>query len=70
VGKALLRAVFLLAHEMADRFGCVGVMVDAKPEAVEYYRRYGFEPLEVLQGALGDRPQPLSMFLPLAELPR
>ena len=70
VGKALLRAVFLLAHEMADRFGCVGVIVDAKPEAVEYYRRYGFEPLEVLQGALGDRPQPLSMFLPLAEVPR
>jgi GNAT superfamily N-acetyltransferase len=69
VGKLLLRVVFRIAHEMALRVGCVGIVVDAKPEAVAFYERYGFEALEVLQGHLGDRPEPLPMFLPLAEIP-
>lgn len=68
IGQRLLRAVFSLAHEMAARVGCVGVLVDAVPNAVEYYRRYGFEELEILEGALGDRPAPVSMFLPLASI--
>jgi len=54
---------------MADRVGCIGVLVDAKPDAVEYYRRYGFEELDILEGALGDRPPPIPMFLPLAAVP-
>ncbi len=70
VGRQLLRAVLLLAREMADRVGCVGVLVDAKPVAVDFYRQYGFEELEVVEGALGDRPQPVAMFLPLASIPR
>jgi len=69
VGRQLLRAVFLLAHEMAARVGCVGVLVDAKPDAVEYYRQYGFEELEILEGALDDRPAPIPMFLPLGSVP-
>ena len=69
VGRQLLRTVLLLAHEMADRFGCIGVLVDAKPDAVEYYRQYGFEELEILEGALGDRPPPIPMFLPLGAVP-
>jgi GNAT superfamily N-acetyltransferase len=32
IGSALLRAVFALAHRIADDFGCIGVVVDAKPE--------------------------------------
>ncbi len=69
VGRALLRAVFLLAREMADRYGCVGVVVDAKPEAIDFYRRYGFEELDALGGELGDRPQPHPMFLAIGEIP-
>ncbi len=69
VGRQLLRAVLLLAREMASRVGCTGVLVDAKPGAVEFYRRYGFEELEVLEGRLGDRPPPVSMFLPLGSIP-
>lgn len=69
VGRQLLRAALLLAREMADRVGCVGVMVDAKPDAVEFYRQYGFEELEILEGRLGDRPSPLPMFLPLGSIP-
>ena len=34
VGMELLYDVFHFAHEMAERVGCVGVVVDAKPEAV------------------------------------
>ena len=69
VGPQLLRAVFLLAREMAIRVGCVGIFVDAKPGAVEFYRRYGFEELEILEARLGDRPLPVPMFLPLGALP-
>jgi hypothetical protein len=61
--------VFHLAREMADRVGCVGVVVDAKPDAVRFYERYGFEVIEVLEGTLADRPQPVSMFLPLGAIP-
>jgi GNAT superfamily N-acetyltransferase len=68
VGRLLLRTVFSLALEMASRVVCVGVMVDAKPDAVEYYRKYGFEEIEVLEGALGDRPVPIPMFLPLGSI--
>ncbi len=69
LGGSFCGAVLLLAHEMADRIGCIGVLVDAKPDAVEYYRQYGFEELEILEGALGDRPPPIPMFLPLAAVP-
>jgi GNAT superfamily N-acetyltransferase len=68
VGSVLLRAVLQLASRMADDMGCVGVVVDAKPDAVAFYDRLGFVPLEVVAGELGDRPQPLPMFLELAQL--
>ncbi len=58
------------AHEMAERTGCVAVVVDAKPDAVTFYERYGFEPFELLTGALGDRPFPLLMVLPLGSIPK
>ena len=42
VGAQLLRFVLTLALKMARDFGCVGVVVDAKPQAIEFYRKYGF----------------------------
>jgi GNAT superfamily N-acetyltransferase len=70
IGETLLRAVFALARELASRVGCIGVVVDAKPEAVGFYERYGFTTVgDVLQGQLGDRPEPLPMFLPLGRIP-
>lgn len=69
IGRLLLRTVFLLAHEMADSVGCVGVVVDAKPQAVTYYESFGFFALEADAGELGDRPQPLPMFLTLGAVP-
>jgi GNAT superfamily N-acetyltransferase len=69
VGLTLLKAVFMLAKAMASDFGCVGVVVDAKPQAVSFYVRYGFMALDVVQGQLEDRPEPIPMFLEIGAIP-
>lgn len=69
VGRLLLRFALQMARDMAGRVGCVGVLVDAKPEAVTYYARFGFEPFDVLEGGSGTRPRPQVMFLPLGAIP-
>lgn len=69
VGGALLRFVFALAHRMAADFGCVGVVVDAKADAVVFYERLGFVALAVCAGQLGDRPLPVPMFLEMGAIP-
>jgi GNAT superfamily N-acetyltransferase len=63
IGIMLLKAMFELALEMRDKLGCVGVVVDAKSDAVTFYERFGFIALDVVQGCLGDRPKPQPMFL-------
>ena len=68
VGSLLLRAVFFLAQQMAKDVGCVGVLVDAKSEAVAFYERLGFVRLDTVSGELGDRPPTLAMFLELGSL--
>ena len=55
--------MFHSALELRERFGCLGVVVDAKPQAVGFYQGLGFTPLAVVRGQLGDRPEPLPMFL-------
>jgi hypothetical protein len=47
---------------MANDYGCVGVVVDAKPGAVPFYAKYGFIQLDVLEGQSDARPQPTAMF--------
>jgi GNAT superfamily N-acetyltransferase len=62
IGKALLRHVLGLALEQRDRLGCVGVVTDAKPDAVTFYAGLGFQALEgVREGLLSS--EPLPMFL-------
>lgn len=68
IGRLLLRAMLELSLEMRDRVGCIGVVVDAKPEAVDFYSGLGFAPIELLSGALGDRPEPVAMFLPIRQI--
>ncbi len=70
IGLALLRHVFVLARELSVSFGCVGVVTDAKANAVDFYARYGFVALDVLAGHLGDRPPPTPMFLELGAIPQ
>ncbi len=68
IGALLLRFAFKLALELRDRFGCVGVVVDAKAGAIAFHRRLGFRPLEALQGTLGDRPEPLPTLLAVRQI--
>ena len=68
VGRLLLKATFGLALDLRDRFGCMGVIVDAKPDAVGFYEGLGFMKLGVTSGDLGDRPEPIPMFLPVQKI--
>ena len=68
VGRALLRTVFVLAHRMSNDFGCIGAVVDAKPDALAFHERLGFQAFSPAKGALGDRPAPTPMFLELAAI--
>lgn len=68
VGSALLRFVFGLAVEMADKLGCFGVVVDAKPGAVAFYEKLGFIRLDVVEGQSDARPAPTPMFLPIRDI--
>lgn len=42
---SLLRFAVQLAHHQATATGCVALVVDALPAAVEFYTRFGFRPL-------------------------
>lgn len=68
IGRLLLRAILELALEMRDRVGCVGVVVDAKPDAIGFYSALGFKRIELASGSLGDRPEPLTVFLPIGQI--
>jgi len=57
--------VLSLASKIADEVGCAGVVVDAKPGAVEFYAKYGFTPFEPLEGQSEARPRPTAMWLPI-----
>ena len=69
VGGLLMGGVVGLAASMANDLGCVGIVVDAKPEAMGFYAKLGFAALEAEAGHLGDRPEPVPMFLPLGSAP-
>jgi len=63
LGVQLLRFVLQLALRMASDFGCIGVAVDAKPDAVDFYRKYGFISVDLAEGQSDARPLPTPMFL-------
>ena len=70
LGRKLLRFCIELAERMMEDLGCVGLVVDAKPQAVEFYRALGFQELHVIEGASAQRPAPLSMFISLGSVPK
>jgi GNAT superfamily N-acetyltransferase len=63
LGLHLLRFVLRLALQMADAYGCVGVIVDAKPDAEAFYTKYGFVAVEAVEGRSDARPSPTPMSL-------
>lgn len=69
IGKALIRFCVELAERMQDEYGCIGLLVDVKKDAVDFYGRLGFVVLDVIEGSAGVRPRPTEMFLPLGSVP-
>ncbi len=63
LGKQLLRFVLKLSARLAEEIGCAGIVVDAKPAAVDFYAKFGFISLEAIEGQSSARPQPTPMFL-------
>jgi GNAT superfamily N-acetyltransferase len=63
IGNQLVRHAFGIALKMAAESGGVGVVVDPKPDAVEFYRRLGFEPRRLEEGTVIDPTEPPPMFL-------
>lgn len=63
LGTRLLQFVLKLAVRMANDYGCAGVVVDAKVDAVDFYAKYGFITVDAVEGQADARPQPAAMFL-------
>ena len=63
VGKELMVTAFKLSLELKEKFGCIGVVVDAKVEAVKFYKNLGFIELEVKRGVSKIHPLPIPMFM-------
>ena len=70
VGKALLRFAVELAEKMRDEVGCVGMVVDAKPPAIGFYRPFGFVEIGLVEGTSPALPRPVPMFMSLSSVPR
>ncbi len=70
LGAELLRFVLQLALRMANDYGCVGIVVDAQPGAVDFYRKYGFVAVEAVEGQSDVRPAPEPLFLATRTLQR
>lgn len=68
IGSQLLGTAFDLALEMSERIGCVGVVVDVKPNAEKFYARFGFEVVDVEIGTSAVRPRLGMMFIPLGTI--
>ncbi len=68
IGAQLLRFALTLTVRTSEELGCVGLVVDAKPEAVSFYAKFGFSELEVEAGELGGRPAPTVMFLSVRDI--
>jgi predicted N-acetyltransferase YhbS len=70
VGSGLLRFAIELAERQRDEVGCVGVLVDAKPGAEEFYGEFGFVAAPALAGTAAIVPRTTPMYLPLGAVPR
>ena len=68
IGRRLMRAAFAMAIELRAKLGCAGVVVDAKRGVESFYSSFGFEPLEIIEGELQEKPTPRPMFLAIREV--
>jgi GNAT superfamily N-acetyltransferase len=68
LGRELVRYAFTMALVLRDEFGCVGVVVDALQDRTGFCGDLGFVAIEVVEGESAIRPQPVPMFLPIADI--
>jgi hypothetical protein len=57
-----------IALEMRVRVGCVGIVVDAKPDAAGFYERHGFRTLPITSRMAGAGAPPVRLFADLRHL--
>lgn len=57
LGIKLMRVAFDSTKVLASALNCSGLYLDADPEAVEFYKKYGF--------VLLDKPDPLTQIVPM-----
>jgi predicted N-acetyltransferase YhbS len=69
IGSLLLATVLRQALELRDQHGCVGVVIDAKTEAVGYYATFGFQVVPTESGQIQGGAAPTTqMFLPIGTI--
>jgi ribosomal protein S18 acetylase RimI-like enzyme len=63
IGKALLKLALRLSIEQKEKFGCIGIIVDAKENAITFYEQFGFENIDIKIGHIDTRPFLKTMYL-------
>ncbi len=63
IGTRLLRFVLRLTLRMAEDYGCVGLVIDAKSESVGFYSQIGFIRLATVAGHSPTRTESVPLFL-------
>ncbi len=49
IGEKLLKFGIEKAIELKERYGCVGIVVDTKEDAMDFYKKYGFVTMQTLE---------------------
>ena len=62
IGRELLQSAADIAFEMRARVGCVGIVVDAKPQSQGFYERSGFVVIPVTSRTAGAGAPPVRLF--------
>ncbi len=63
IGTVLLKFVLKLTLEQKEKFGCFGLLVDAKEDSVSFYEQFGLKPFSPTSGNLDIRPYAKSLFM-------
>ena len=63
IGKQLLKFGIQKAIEMKNNYGCIGIVVDAKEKALNFYKQFGFVKINALESHYT-----ISMFLSLKKI--
>jgi ribosomal protein S18 acetylase RimI-like enzyme len=69
-GKLLLKFAIEKAIELKDDFGCIGIIVDAKPEALNFYKKFGFKKIKTITGKINYSEKLDLMFLSMKTILR